>query len=159
MWIEELSFLDVCVRIEIWIYQISNPLEYLLSLRVTYPLSLTVIKVISRVTYPLSLIVMIISRTLTTPVPLLTCLRSIRDHAFIKSPYPVIITLEDHLTPDLQAKVAEVRVGCPFLSTFLRLYIIFTLLLTPFLSRTPFSSSRRLSKSLGRCCIILGQNA
>nr|AIU41540.1 phosphatidylinositol phospholipase C 7 [Solanum lycopersicum] len=46
-------------------------------------------------------------RTLTTPVPLLTCLRSIRDHAFIKSPYPVIITLEDHLTPDLQAKVAE----------------------------------------------------
>lgn len=48
MWIEELSFLDVCVRIEIWIYQISNPLEYLLSLRVTYPLSLTVIKVILR---------------------------------------------------------------------------------------------------------------
>ncbi|CAN4085166.1 unnamed protein product [Withania somnifera] len=46
-------------------------------------------------------------RTLTTPVPLFTCLRSIRDHAFIKSPYPVIITLEDHLTPDLQAKVAE----------------------------------------------------
>uniref|UniRef100_M1AVA0 Phosphoinositide phospholipase C n=1 Tax=Solanum tuberosum TaxID=4113 RepID=M1AVA0_SOLTU len=46
-------------------------------------------------------------RTLTTPVPLLTCLRSIRDHAFIKSPYPVMITLEDHLTPDLQAKVAE----------------------------------------------------
>ncbi|XP_019226762.1 PREDICTED: phosphoinositide phospholipase C 6-like isoform X2 [Nicotiana attenuata] len=46
-------------------------------------------------------------RTLTTPVTLLTCLKSIRDHAFIKSPYPVIITLEDHLTPDLQAKVAE----------------------------------------------------
>ncbi|XP_059302386.1 phosphoinositide phospholipase C 6-like [Lycium ferocissimum] len=46
-------------------------------------------------------------RTLTTPVPLFTCLKSIRDHAFIKSPYPVIITLEDHLTPVLQAKVAE----------------------------------------------------
>ncbi|KAM3357076.1 phosphoinositide phospholipase C 6 [Capsicum galapagoense] len=46
-------------------------------------------------------------RTLTTPVPLLKCLKAIRDHAFVKSPYPVIITLEDHLTPDLQAKVAE----------------------------------------------------
>ncbi|KAJ0262407.1 Phosphoinositide phospholipase C 6 [Hirschfeldia incana] len=46
-------------------------------------------------------------RTLTTPVPLITCLKSIRDHAFFSSPYPVIITLEDHLTADLQAKVAE----------------------------------------------------
>ncbi|KAK4385333.1 Phosphoinositide phospholipase C 6 [Sesamum angolense] len=46
-------------------------------------------------------------RTLTTPVPLLKCLKSIKEHAFVKSPYPVIITLEDHLTPDLQAKVAE----------------------------------------------------
>ncbi|KAF8108358.1 hypothetical protein N665_0111s0068 [Sinapis alba] len=46
-------------------------------------------------------------RTLTTPVPLITCLKSIRDHAFCSSPYPVIITLEDHLTADLQAKVAE----------------------------------------------------
>ncbi|MQL79618.1 hypothetical protein Taro_012060 [Colocasia esculenta] len=33
--------------------------------------------------------------------------RSIKEHAFVASPYPVIITLEDHLTPDLQAKVAE----------------------------------------------------
>lgn len=40
---------------------------------------------------------------------LIKCLRSIREYAFIASPYPVIITLEDHLTPDLQAKVAEVR--------------------------------------------------
>ncbi|KAL2227419.1 phosphoinositide phospholipase C 6 [Sesamum indicum] len=46
-------------------------------------------------------------RTLTTPVPLLKCLKSIKEHAFVKSPYPVIITLEDHLTPELQAKVAE----------------------------------------------------
>ncbi|KAK1271573.1 Phosphoinositide phospholipase C 2 [Acorus gramineus] len=46
-------------------------------------------------------------RTLTTPVELIKCLRSIREHAFSVSPYPVIITLEDHLTPDLQAKVAE----------------------------------------------------
>ncbi|KAI3458550.1 hypothetical protein Pfo_015213 [Paulownia fortunei] len=46
-------------------------------------------------------------RTLTTPVPLIKCLKSIKEHAFVKSPYPVIITLEDHLTPELQAKVAE----------------------------------------------------
>ncbi|KAG5402245.1 hypothetical protein IGI04_016852 [Brassica rapa subsp. trilocularis] len=46
-------------------------------------------------------------RTLTTPVPLIKCLKSIRDYAFSSSPYPVIITLEDHLTADLQAKVAE----------------------------------------------------
>ncbi|KAF8402650.1 hypothetical protein HHK36_010739 [Tetracentron sinense] len=46
-------------------------------------------------------------RTLTTPVTLIKCLRSIKEHAFSASPYPVIITLEDHLTPDLQAKVAR----------------------------------------------------
>ncbi|RZB67635.1 Phosphoinositide phospholipase C 2 isoform B [Glycine soja] len=46
-------------------------------------------------------------RTLTTPVELIRCLRSIKDHAFVASEYPVVITLEDHLTPDLQAKVAE----------------------------------------------------
>lgn len=53
-------------------------------------------------------------RTMTTPVDLYKCLKSIKEHAFVSSPYPVIITLEDHLTPDLQAKVAEVR----FLSSF-----------------------------------------
>lgn len=47
-------------------------------------------------------------RTLTSPVELIKCLRTIRDNAFVTSPYPVIITLEDHLTPDLQAKVAKV---------------------------------------------------
>ncbi|EEF36769.1 1-phosphatidylinositol-4,5-bisphosphate phosphodiesterase, putative [Ricinus communis] len=46
-------------------------------------------------------------RTLTAPVGLLKCLKSIKEHAFSFSPYPVIITLEDHLTPDLQAKVAQ----------------------------------------------------
>lgn len=46
-------------------------------------------------------------RTLTTPVDLDRCLRAIKEHAFSASPYPVIITLEDHLTPDLQAKVAR----------------------------------------------------
>ncbi|KAJ0021111.1 hypothetical protein Pint_32543 [Pistacia integerrima] len=46
-------------------------------------------------------------RTLTAPVEVIKCLRSIKEHAFSASPYPVIITLEDHLTPDLQAKVAQ----------------------------------------------------
>ncbi|XP_020579605.1 phosphoinositide phospholipase C 2-like isoform X2 [Phalaenopsis equestris] len=46
-------------------------------------------------------------RTLTSPVPLIKCLRSIKEHAFTASPYPVVITLEDHLTSDLQAKVAK----------------------------------------------------
>ncbi|VAH41620.1 unnamed protein product [Triticum turgidum subsp. durum] len=46
-------------------------------------------------------------RTLTTPVSLLKCLKSIKDYAFVASPYPVIITLEDHLTPELQDKVAK----------------------------------------------------
>ncbi|KAI9073508.1 hypothetical protein K1719_044547 [Acacia pycnantha] len=46
-------------------------------------------------------------RTLTTPVELIKCLRSIKEYAFSASEYPVVITLEDHLTPDLQAKVAE----------------------------------------------------
>ncbi|MFS7943313.1 putative phosphoinositide phospholipase C [Helianthus anomalus] len=35
------------------------------------------------------------------------CLKSIREHAFVNSHYPVIITLEDHLTPNLRTKVAE----------------------------------------------------
>ncbi|OAY57730.1 phosphoinositide phospholipase C 4 [Manihot esculenta] len=47
-------------------------------------------------------------RTLTTPVELIRCLTSIKEHAFSFSPYPVIITLEDHLTPYLQAKAAQI---------------------------------------------------
>ena len=47
-------------------------------------------------------------RTLTSPVELIKCLETIRDHAFASSPYPVVITLEDHLTADLQANVAKV---------------------------------------------------
>lgn len=46
-------------------------------------------------------------RTLTAPVALAKCLRSIKEHAFSASEYPVVITLEDHLTPDLQEKAAE----------------------------------------------------
>ncbi|CAI9106980.1 OLC1v1006235C1 [Oldenlandia corymbosa var. corymbosa] len=46
-------------------------------------------------------------RTVTAPVELIKCLRSIKEHAFEASPYPVVITLEDHLPADLQAKVAQ----------------------------------------------------
>ncbi|CAK7331208.1 unnamed protein product [Dovyalis caffra] len=46
-------------------------------------------------------------RTLTSPVELIKCLKSIKEYAFSSSPYPVIITLEDHLTPGLQFKVAK----------------------------------------------------
>uniref|UniRef100_A0A0D9WCA5 Phosphoinositide phospholipase C n=1 Tax=Leersia perrieri TaxID=77586 RepID=A0A0D9WCA5_9ORYZ len=46
-------------------------------------------------------------RTLTSPVDLMRCLEAIKEHAFVASPYPVILTLEDHLTPDLQSQVAK----------------------------------------------------
>ncbi|KAL8120283.1 hypothetical protein AgCh_017444 [Apium graveolens] len=46
-------------------------------------------------------------RTLTTPVELMKCLKSIKEHAFVTSEYPVVLTLEDHLTPKLQAIVAK----------------------------------------------------
>ncbi|KAI4305278.1 hypothetical protein L6164_028652 [Bauhinia variegata] len=45
--------------------------------------------------------------TLTAPVELIDCLKAIKDHAFLKSEYPVIITFEDHINQRLQAKVAK----------------------------------------------------
>ncbi|XP_065878615.1 phosphoinositide phospholipase C 2-like isoform X1 [Euphorbia lathyris] len=45
--------------------------------------------------------------TLTAPVDLIKCLRIIKENAFSASEYPVVITFEDHLTQDLQAKVAR----------------------------------------------------
>ncbi|KAF6167987.1 hypothetical protein GIB67_020557 [Kingdonia uniflora] len=42
-----------------------------------------------------------------THVPLIKCLRSIKEYAFTASPYPVVITLEYHLTLGLQAKVVK----------------------------------------------------
>jgi hypothetical protein len=44
-------------------------------------------------------------------VKLLRCLRAIKEFAFQVSEYPVVITFEDHLTADLQDKVAEVRMN------------------------------------------------
>ncbi|CAI8597339.1 unnamed protein product [Vicia faba] len=49
-------------------------------------------------------------RTLTTPVALTKCLESIKKHAFVKSDFPVILTLEDHLTSKLQAKFAQMAI-------------------------------------------------
>ncbi|KAJ0591678.1 putative phosphoinositide phospholipase C [Helianthus annuus] len=46
-------------------------------------------------------------KTLTTLVQLIKCLKSIKNHAFIASEYPVVITLKDHLTTDLQSKAAS----------------------------------------------------
>ncbi|KAL6640603.1 hypothetical protein ACP70R_021726 [Stipagrostis hirtigluma subsp. patula] len=45
--------------------------------------------------------------TLTAPVEMIQCLKSIKEYAFVASTYPLVITLEDHLTQDLQAKVAD----------------------------------------------------
>ncbi|XP_068339516.1 phosphoinositide phospholipase C 2-like isoform X2 [Pyrus communis] len=44
--------------------------------------------------------------TLTSPVDLIKCLRAIKENAFVASEYPVVITFEDHLHSNLQAKVA-----------------------------------------------------
>ncbi|KAK4277830.1 hypothetical protein QN277_015764 [Acacia crassicarpa] len=52
-------------------------------------------------------VIVVHGRTLTSPVALIQCLKSIKEYAFVKSHYPVIITLEDHLPTDLQANVAE----------------------------------------------------
>ena len=47
-------------------------------------------------------------RTLTAPVDFEKCIKAIKEHAFVNSDFPVIITFEDHLTAPLQAKAAEV---------------------------------------------------
>ena len=49
-------------------------------------------------------------RTFTNPVSVVKCLESIKEYAFVASEYPVIITIEDHLTNDLRAKFAEVSI-------------------------------------------------
>ncbi|CAI5480465.1 unnamed protein product [Closterium sp. Yama58-4] len=46
--------------------------------------------------------------TLTKPVGFADCITAIKEHAFVASEYPVIITLEDHLTAPLQAKAAQI---------------------------------------------------
>jgi phosphatidylinositol phospholipase C delta len=46
--------------------------------------------------------------TLTAPVEFDKCISAINENAFVTSQYPVIITLEDHLTSNLQKKAAEI---------------------------------------------------
>ncbi|XP_028217051.1 phosphoinositide phospholipase C 6-like isoform X2 [Glycine soja] len=45
--------------------------------------------------------------TLANPASVIICLESIKEYGFVASQYPVIITIEDHLTTDLRAKFAE----------------------------------------------------
>ncbi|KMZ73693.1 Phosphoinositide phospholipase C [Zostera marina] len=45
--------------------------------------------------------------TLTSAVKFIDCLRAIKDNAFSDSSNTVVVTLEDHLTPDLQEKAAK----------------------------------------------------
>ncbi|CAK9222387.1 unnamed protein product [Sphagnum troendelagicum] len=47
-------------------------------------------------------------KTLTPPVEFDKCISAIKENAFVASQYPVIITLEDHLTSKLQKKAAEI---------------------------------------------------
>ncbi|KAG0598386.1 hypothetical protein M758_12G068400 [Ceratodon purpureus] len=49
----------------------------------------------------------VLCSTLTNPVSFEKCLIAIKEKAFSSSEYPVCVTLEDHLTSDLQAKAAE----------------------------------------------------
>lgn len=57
-------------------------------------------------------------RTLTSHEDLQKCLNAIKDNAFHVSDYPVIVTLEDHLPPNLQGKVAKVKDNLLFFSFF-----------------------------------------
>lgn len=45
--------------------------------------------------------------TLTSTEDLQKCLNAVKENAFEVSEYPVVLTLEDHLPPDLQKKVAK----------------------------------------------------
>lgn len=89
-------------------------------------------------------------RTLTTPVELIKCLKSIKEHAFVASEYPVVITLEDHLTPDLQAKVAQVGI-CDFLIRILSSHVLIFTVLSPIFSWS--------LKHLETYCFHLAQSA
>ena len=48
--------------------------------------------------------------TLTRPVKFEDCITAIKDHAFAASLYPVIITIENHLRPEMQIQAAKVKI-------------------------------------------------
>ncbi|GBG82993.1 hypothetical protein CBR_g36522 [Chara braunii] len=52
-------------------------------------------------------IVVLHGRTLTPSATFEECLWAIKEHAFVASPYPVIVTLEDHMPQSLHGKAAE----------------------------------------------------
>lgn len=82
---------------------------------------------------------------------LIRCLRAIREHAFDVSDYPVVVTLEDHLTPKLQAKVAEVwRLFGISVTTF---YL--ALVITWFNDIEMLYCSRWLQIYSEKCCLLL----
>jgi hypothetical protein len=49
-------------------------------------------------------------------VPFSECLKVINQYAFVASPYPVIITIENHLPPDLQRQAAMVGFSGSYLT-------------------------------------------
>ncbi|KAH7279917.1 hypothetical protein KP509_37G043500 [Ceratopteris richardii] len=53
-------------------------------------------------------IVVLHGHTVTEPVGFEDCLRAIKRNAFVRSEYPVIITLENHLSLDLQVEAARI---------------------------------------------------
>ncbi|CAH8375103.1 unnamed protein product [Eruca vesicaria subsp. sativa] len=61
----------------------------------------------SRPFSPKDSIVISSERTLTSTEDLQKCLNAVQENVFEVSDYPVVLTLEDHLPPDLQKKVAK----------------------------------------------------
>ena len=57
-----------------------------------------------------------LNSTLTKSVSFEECLIAIKDNAFVTSDYPVIITIEDHMGPDLQnqAAIVSLNIGVYF---------------------------------------------
>uniref|UniRef100_A0A0E0DLF8 Phosphoinositide phospholipase C n=1 Tax=Oryza meridionalis TaxID=40149 RepID=A0A0E0DLF8_9ORYZ len=87
-------------------------------------------------------------RTLTSPVGLMKCLEAIREHAFVASPYPVILTLEDHLTPDLQSKVAKVNTHLDHLTIFFSFFFLHLLTMVA-ASIDGFSLAQMIKETFG----------
>jgi hypothetical protein len=50
-----------------------------------------------------------VGRTLCNPAPVVDLLKAIKEHAFVASEYPVVLTIENHLPIPLQKLLAQVR--------------------------------------------------
>lgn len=51
---------------------------------------------------------LLLGSTLTKPVAFADCIKAIKEHAFVASEYPVIITIENHLKVEVQQQAAQV---------------------------------------------------